>query len=40
VIRTGRGIVEKRQIDETDDLTRQIDQLKAQYNNLGAKVRN
>ena len=39
VIRTGRAIVEKRQIDEPNDLTRQIDQLKAQYNNLGAKVR-
>ena len=38
VIRTGRGIVEKRQIDEPDDLTRQIDLLKAQYNNLGTKV--
>jgi hypothetical protein len=38
VIRTGRGIVEKRQIDEPNDLTRQIDQLKAQYNTLGAKV--
>ncbi len=38
VIRIGRGIVEKRQIDESNDLTRQIDQLKATYNNLGAKV--
>ncbi|CAF5114578.1 unnamed protein product, partial [Rotaria socialis] len=32
VIRTGRGIVEKRQIDEPNDLTKQIDKLKAQYN--------
>lgn len=38
VIRTGRAIVDKRQIDEPNDLTRQIDQLKTQYNNLGAKV--
>ncbi|CAF3672349.1 unnamed protein product [Rotaria sordida] len=38
VIRTGRGIVEKRQIDEPNDLTRQIDKLKTQYNTLGAKV--
>jgi len=39
VIRTGRGIVEKKkQIDEPNDLTRQIDQLKAHYNTLGAKV--
>ncbi|CAF3292012.1 unnamed protein product [Rotaria socialis] len=38
VIRTGRGIVEKRQIDEPNDLTKQIDKLKAQYNTLGAKV--
>ncbi|CAF1402030.1 unnamed protein product [Adineta steineri] len=38
VIRTGRGIVEKKQSDEPHDLTRQIDQLKAQYNNLGSKV--
>ncbi|CAF5089572.1 unnamed protein product, partial [Rotaria magnacalcarata] len=37
VIRTGRGIVEKRQIDEPNDLTKQIDKLKAQYNTLGAK---
>jgi dystrophin len=38
VIRTGRGIVEKRQSDEPNDLTRQIDQLKGTYNNLGSKV--
>ncbi|CAF4861262.1 unnamed protein product, partial [Rotaria sp. Silwood1] len=38
VIRTGRGIVEKKQIDEPNDLTRQIDRLKAQYNSLGAKI--
>ena len=38
VIRTGRGIVEKRQIDEPNELTQNLDTLKAQYNNLGAKV--
>lgn len=38
VIRTGRSIVEKRQVDEPNGLTKQIDQLKSQYNSLGAKV--
>ncbi|CAF2858218.1 unnamed protein product [Rotaria sp. Silwood2] len=38
VIRIGRGIVEKGQTDESNDVTRQIDQLKAIYNTLGAKV--
>ena len=38
VIRIGRTIVEKGQSDESNELTRQIDQLKASYNNLGAKV--
>ncbi|CAF3670938.1 unnamed protein product [Adineta steineri] len=38
VIRIGRGVVEKGQTEEANDLTRQIDQLKATYNNLGAKV--
>ncbi|CAF1590315.1 unnamed protein product, partial [Adineta ricciae] len=38
VIRIGRGIVEKGQTDESHDLTRQIDQLKTTYNNLGTKV--
>ncbi|CAF4320996.1 unnamed protein product, partial [Rotaria sp. Silwood2] len=37
VIRTGRGIVERKQIDEPNDLTRQMDKLKAQYNTLGSK---
>ncbi|CAF3539694.1 unnamed protein product [Rotaria sordida] len=38
VIRIGRSIVEKGQTDESNELTRQIDQLKTTYNNLGAKV--
>lgn len=38
VIRTGRGIVERRQTAEAHDLNRQIDQLKTTYNNLGDKV--
>ncbi len=38
VIRVGREIVDKGQTDESNDLTRQIDQLKSTYNNLGAKV--
>ncbi|CAF0755155.1 unnamed protein product, partial [Didymodactylos carnosus] len=38
VIRIGRGIVEKRQIDETHELTRQIDRLKQTYNELASKI--
>ncbi|CAM2708186.1 unnamed protein product [Rotaria socialis] len=38
VIRVGRSIVEKGQVDEANDLTRQIDQLKATFNNLGPRV--
>ncbi|UJR26820.1 hypothetical protein I4U23_008133, partial [Adineta vaga] len=38
VIRIGRGIVEKGQTDESHELTRQIDQLKTTYNNLGVKI--
>ena len=39
VIRAGRTIVDRGQIDQSNDLTRQIDQLKASYNHLGAKVK-
>ena len=38
VIRAGRTIVDRGQTEQSNDLTRQIDQLKSTYNNLGAKV--
>jgi len=39
VIKTGRGIVEKRQVDFPDRLSKQLDALKQQYNVIGAQVR-
>ena len=38
VIKTGRGIVEKRQVDFPDRLSKQLDALKQQYNVIGAQV--
>ncbi|CAF3430971.1 unnamed protein product [Rotaria sp. Silwood1] len=38
VIRIGRSIVEKGQTDESNELIRQMEQLKTTYNTLGAKV--
>ncbi|XP_052240299.1 dystrophin-like isoform X2 [Dreissena polymorpha] len=38
VIKTGRHIVEKRQVDFPDKLSKQLDALKQQYNVIGAQV--
>lgn len=40
VIKTGRQIVEKKQIDFPGTLTSQIDAVKQQYNRLGSQVNN
>jgi len=39
VIKTGRQIVEKKQVDQTEQLSSQIDAVKLLYNELGAQVR-
>ena len=39
VIKTGRQIVEKKQVDQPDQLNTQIDAVKLLYNELGAQVR-
>ena len=38
VIKTGRQIVEKKQVDFPDKLNKQLDALKQQYNVIGAQV--
>lgn len=40
VLKQGRSIVDKKQIDNTDQLTKQLDALKQKYNDLGSKVTN
>jgi dystrophin len=40
VLKQGRSIVEKKQVDDTDELTRHLDQLKHKYNELGSRVTN
>lgn len=40
VLKQGRSIVDKRQVDNTDELTRQLDNLKFKYNELGSRVTN
>ena len=39
VIKTGRQVVEKRQVDFPDKLNAQLDAIKQQYNELGGLVR-
>ncbi len=39
VIKTGRQVVEQKQVDFPDKLGAQIDAIKQQYNDLGASVR-
>ena len=39
VIKTGRSVVEKKQVDFPDKLTSQLDAIKQQYNELGSQVR-
>jgi len=38
VIKTGRQIVEKKQVDQPEQLNTQIDAVKLLYNELGAQV--
>lgn len=38
VIKTGRHIVEKKQVDFPDKLSKQLDALKQQFNVIGAQV--
>jgi dystrophin len=40
VLKQGRGIVDKKQVDNTDELTKQLDTLKQKYNDLGSRVTN
>jgi len=39
VIKTGRQIVEKKQVDHPEQLNTQLDAVKQLYNELGAQVR-
>lgn len=38
VIKTGRVIVERKQVDFPDKLGKQLDAIKQEYNNLGGQV--
>ncbi len=38
VVKTGRQVVDKKQVDFPDKLNSQLDALKNQYNELGAQV--
>lgn len=38
VIKAGRHVVEKKQVDFPDKLNKQLDAIKQQYNDLGAQV--
>lgn len=40
VLKQGRSIVDKRQVDNGDELTRHLDTLKQKYNELGSRVTN
>lgn len=40
VLKQGRSIVDKKQVDNCEELTRQLDALKAKYNELGSRVTN
>jgi len=40
VLKQGRSIVDKKQVDDTVGLTRQLDTLKQKYNDLGSRVTN
>jgi dystrophin len=40
VLKQGRGIVDKQQVDNTQELTSQLDNLKLKYNDLGSRVTN
>jgi dystrophin len=38
VIKTGRQVVDKKQVDFPDKLSQQLDAIKQQYNDMGAQV--
>ena len=40
VLKQGRSIVDKKQVDNTEELTKQLDTLKQKYNDLGSRVTN
>ena len=40
VLKQGRSIVDKKQVDNGEELTRQLDALKQKYNELGSRVTN
>lgn len=40
VLKQGRSIVDKKQVDNTEELTKQLDNLKQKYNELGSRVTN
>lgn len=40
VLKQGRSIVDKKQVDNTEELTSQLDNLKQKYNDLGSRVTN
>ncbi len=40
VLKQGRGIVDKQQVENTQELTSQLDNLKLKYNDLGSRVTN
>ncbi len=40
MLKQGRSIVDKKQVDNGDELTRQLDTLKIKYNELGSRVTN
>ena len=40
VLKQGRSIVDKKQVDNTEELTKQLDTLKQKYNELGSRVTN
>lgn len=40
VLKQGRSIVDKKQVDHTEELTRQLDTLKLKYNEMGSRVTN
>ncbi len=40
VLKQGRSIVDKKQVDNTEELTKNLDTLKQKYNDLGSRVTN
>lgn len=38
VIKTGRGVVERKQVDSPEELTADLDEMKKLYNDIGSQV--